>query len=282
MNITRAMDSFDVLQVKEDATVGEIKESLIYHVEMFCGEDGSKKNRDGDYLAEIYHEHYKRLMNPEEKAKLIEERKFRETNLGAEHNPYENALVPKTLEEKENCIITSMNKEVIERYSKMEPKTSFSLKKVPLKNTYVIVGQDCSLIFANSVYQLWHDIKTIDSKTGKIFEEKSADFYNLKDCFFKRYLFYTNGDRGYPYFALPWANEQIFKVNGVLSVAFLASKIFPNSLVYNGKIKDRDFRQVYEIIYKYLKENSDYVANLFEDVDEEEVNKRMLLTYNKC
>lgn len=276
MNITRAMDSFDVLQVKEDATVGEIKESLIYHVEMFCGEDGSKKNADGDYLAEIYREHYKRLMNEEERAKLIEERRNK-VNDSSDNllKPYENALVvPKTLEEKQNYIITSINREIIERYSKIEPKTSFSLKKVKLKNTYIVVGQDSSLIFANSIYRGVNDFNREDKLTGKIKKEKNAKLYSLKDCFFKQYLFGTSG--GYPYFELPWAQGQIFKVNGILSVAFLASKIFPNSLIRNGKIKDRDFRQVYDIIYRYLKENSDYVASLFEDVDEDEVNKRML------
>lgn len=275
MNITRDMDSFDVLQVKEDATIGEIKESFRYHVEMFCGENGGKKNADGEYLSEIYYEHYKRLMNPEEKAKLIEERRNKVNNSSDNWlKPYENALVvPRTLEEKEHYIITSINKEVIERYSKIESNTSFSLKKVKLKNTYVVVGQDCSLIFANSIYRGVSDFNREDKLTGKIKKEKDAKLYSLKDCFFKQYLFGPSG--GYPYFSLPWAQGQIFKVNGILSIAFIALKIFPNSLVHNGRIKDSDFRQVYEIIYKYLKENPEYVASLFEDVDEEEVNKRM-------
>lgn len=279
MNITRDMDSFDVLQVKEDATVGDIKESLIYHVEMFCGEDGSKKNKDGDYLAEIYHEHYKRLMNKEERAKLIEERRNKVNN--SSNNllrPYENALVvPQTLEEKQNYIITSINREIIERYSKIEPKTRFSLKKinfkkVSLKNTYVVVGEDCSLIFANSIHCGSDDTERKNPVTGKAETLKDAPLYKMSDCFTTQDIF---GELAYFWFEIPWAQGQIFKVNGILSIAFLASKIFPNSLVHNGEIKDRDFRKVYDIIYRYLKENSSYVASLFEDVDEEEVNKRM-------
>lgn len=275
MNITRDMDSFDVLQVKEDATIGEIKESFRYHVEMFCGENGGKKNADGEYLSEIYYEHYKRLMNPEEKAKLIEERRNKVNNSSDNWlKPYENALVvPQTLEEKQNYIITSINREIIERYSKIEPKTSFSLKKVKLKNTYVIVGQDCSLIFADTVPCGSDNVDRVNSETGKV-EKENAPIYSLEDCFFQQNLFGL--DNGYHYFDLPWDQGQIFKVNGILSIAFLASKIIPNSLVHNGEIKDRDFRKVYDIIHRYLKENSSYVSSLFENVDEEEVNKRML------
>lgn len=190
MKITRDMDSFDVLQVKEDATAKEIKESLIYHVEMFCGEDGSKKNADGEYLAEIYREHYKILMNPEEKAKLIEERRNKVNNSSDNWlKPYENALVvPRTLEEKEHYIITSINKEIIERYSKMEPNTSFSLKKVPLKNIYIVVGQDSSLIFANSVYLRAEDTKRKNEETG-IIENINATVYMLVDYFTRQNLF---------------------------------------------------------------------------------------------
>lgn len=279
MNITRDMDSFDVLQVKEDATVEEIKESLRYHVEMFCGENGGKKNADGDYLADIYYEHYKRLMNKEERAKLIEKRRNKVNFSDILLRPYENALVvPRTLEEKEHYIITSINKEIIERYSKNESKTSFSLKKinfkkVSLKNTYVVVGQDCSLIFANSIYCASGDTERKNPVTGKAETLKDAPSYKMSDCFTTQNIF---GELAYFWFEIPWAQGQIFKVNGILSIAFLASKIFPNFLVHNGKIKDRDFRKVYDIIYRYLKENSSYVSSLFEDVDEEEVNKKML------
>ena len=79
---------------------------------MFCGEDGSKKNKDGDYLAEIYHGHYKKLMDKEEKAKMIEE--LRQMKDDSCDNSNENALmVLKTQEEKQNYMITSINREII-------------------------------------------------------------------------------------------------------------------------------------------------------------------------
>lgn len=273
MNITRDMDSFDVFHLEEDATDEEIKSALKFHIEMYCGEDGNKKNKDGEYLLKIYHEHYKRLMNKEERAKLIEERNKVNNSSNNLLRPYENALVvPQTLEEKQNYIITSINREIIERYSKIEPKTSFSLKKVKLKNTYVVVGEDCSLIFANSIHCGSDDTERKNPVTGKAETLKDAPLYKMSDCFTTQDIF---GELAYFWFEIPWAQGQIFKVNGILSIAFLASKIFPNSLVHNGEIKDRDFRKVYDIIYRYLKENSSYVASLFEDVDEEEVNKRM-------
>lgn len=272
MEITSNMNSFDVLHLKENATDEEIKEAFKYHAETFCGEDGSKKNKDGDYLAEIYHGHYKKLMDKEEKAKMIEELRQRKNNPCDNSNKNE-LMILKTQEEKQNYMITSINREIIERYSEERPKVKFSLKKVSLKNTYVIVGQDCSLLFANSVYLRCEYTKRKNEETG-IIENINAAVYKLEDCFTCQNLF---GGTAFYRFALPWDDGQVFSVNGILSVAFLASKIFPNSLVYNGKIKDRDFRLVYDIIHNYLKDNSLYVASLFEDVDLEEVNKRMKL-----
>ncbi len=272
MNITSNMNSFDVLHLKENATDEEIKEALKLHVDMFCGKDGNTLNADGEYLLKIYHEHYKKLMDKEEKARMIEELRQRKNNPCDNSN--KNALmILKTQEEKQNYMITSINKEIIERYSEERPKVKFSLKKVSLKNTYVIVGQDCSLIFADSVYRGHSDVERKD-ENGQMKKEEDATLYTLEDCFFKQNIL-NAGDACWPYFALPWDQGQVFKVNGILSIAFLASKIFPNSLIYNGKIKESDFRLAYDIIYNYLKQNSLYVASLFEDVDEEEVNKRM-------
>lgn len=273
MEITSNMNSFEVFHLKEDATDEEIKEAFKLHIDMFCGKDGNKKNVDGEYLLKIYHEHYKKLMDKEEKARMIEELRQRKNNPC--NNSNKNALmVLKTQEEKQNYIITSINNEIIERYSKNESKTSFSLKKinfkkVSLKNTYVVVGQDNSLLFADLVYKGYANVKRKDKK-------EEADLYSLENCFFKQDILST-GEAGWPYFALPWDQGQVFKVNGILSIAFLASKIFPSSLVYNGKIKESDFRLVYDIILKYLKNNPLYVASIFEDADLEEVNKRMKL-----
>ena len=271
MEITSNMNSFEVFHLKEDATDEEIKEAFKLHIDMFCGKDGNKKNVDGEYLLKIYHEHYKKLMDKEEKARMIEELRQRKNNPC--NNSNKNALmVLKTQEEKQNYIITSINKEIIERYSEVQAKTKFSLKKVSLKNTYVVVGQDCSLIFANSVYRGRANVERKNEEKERLEE---ATLYSLENCFFKQDML-SAGAGGWPYFALPWDQGQIFKVNGILSIAFLASKIFPLSLVYNGKIKESDFRKSYDIILNYLKQNSEYVASLFEDVDEEEVNKRML------
>lgn len=213
-------------------------------------------------------------MDKEERARMVEELRQKKNNPCENFSSNKNSLmVLKTQEEKQNYIITSINKEIIERYSAVQPKTKFSLKKVSLKNTYVIIGQDCSLLFADAVYKGSKNMKREDPITGKTKTEKDADLYTLKEYFFKQNIFGV--DSVFPYFALPWEDGQVFKVDGVLSVAFLASKIFPNSLVYHGKIKESDVRLVYDIILKCLEQNSLYVASLFEDVDEEEVNKRM-------
>jgi len=273
MNITKDMDPFDVFHIDENATDEEIKAAFKFHVDMYCGEDGNKQNRDGEYLINIYHEHFKRLMDKEEREKLIEARKLRRTNSTDITLPdsYETALVvSKNFQEKQKYMITSMNQEIIQRYSEIEPKRTFSLKKHSLKNTYIVVGEDCSLLFSNKRGGTYIDAKRENSETGKKEVLKDAEHYTLYECFTGQNIF---GAVCFPWFNLPWSDGKIFWVQGVKSIAFLASKIFPPALIHHRKVRDCDFRQTYDIIFRYLNQNSDYVASLFEDADEEDEDK---------
>ena len=276
------MDSFDVFQLEESTTNEEIREAFKNCIEKFCGENRNAKNRDGEYLWEIYQEHYKRLINPEEKKKLIEERrnKMKESltendkKLDSAHGIYESTLViPKALEVKQNYLVTSVNQEIIKQYSEMDLKKKFSLRKVRIKDTYVVIGEDCSLLFTDSMRTSYAEATRINEETGEVVETlPNTAFYSLYDSFTRQCIL---GNYAYAWFSCPWDRGQVFEVQGVLSIAFLASKIFPNALVDCGKVKMNDFRLVYNIISQYLNDNSDYVASLFKDVDREEVTKRM-------
>ena len=282
MEITRDMDSFEVFHLPEDATDEVIKKEFIFHVEHCCGEDGNKQNANGEYLFSIYQEHYRILKDPEKRAELIEKRRLRlknssvGENLGndALHDLYKNALVvSNNLEEKQKYIITSMNQEIVRKYSQTYPKRPFSLKKFPLKNVYVVVGEDCSLLFTNSVYGGDSSVQ-YDSEKEQVEISKDRT-YALEDCFTDQNIFGT--DRIIPWYETSWNRGEIFYVQGVPSFAFLASKIFPNSLVHHGKVKDCDFRQTYDIISNYLHEHSAYVASFFDSVreaEEEEKDKK--------
>lgn len=262
MNITKEMDSFDVFNLKEDATEEEIKKQFELRVEMYCGEDGKKQNANGEYLFNIYQEHYKRLMNSEERAKLIEQRRLRLKNNDALHGSYETAPVAiKSSRRKEKNLITLINREIVQKYSEMQPRRTFSLKRYSLTNGYVVFGEDCSLLFTECVYIGNSGIR-YNAKTGKFENPDDAPVYTLNNCFTGQDIFGT--DIVLAYNDLPWIYGELFEVQGVSSFAFMASKIFPNFLIHNGKIKDCDFRQAYDIISKYIHANPDYVASLFE------------------
>ncbi|MCI8588626.1 MAG: hypothetical protein HFG40_03135 [Bacilli bacterium] len=267
MNITKEMDSFDVFHLSEDADEAEIKKAFSFHIDTFCGEDTNRKNVEGEYLINIYHYHYKKLMDPEERGKLLERRRSK---------PKNELLISSVPEATQSHVITSINREVVQKYGSAISKGRFKLfrKKIPLKDVYIVFGEDSSLLFAQDIYSGYTTAYKEDPNTGKVRELDQEAHFSLCDCFTYQNIF---DNIRWAWFERPWIQGQIFRTNGILSTAILGSRVFPHGLIHNGKILECDFRKSYDIIHNYLRANSEYVKSIFENVDEEEVDKRMKL-----
>lgn len=268
-----SMNPYVLLQIKQTANENEIREALKKQIDLYCRREGNRKNNDGEYLHQIFRNAAKDLLDPEKRRKIDEEiskenelhgvvsYKYSENKKQEENENYrvvkgDNNIQLEEIDEKELAVkrsqytITSINDVVL---SQLESLNSgfICLHRYYTSHLYAIIGEDNSFIFA-------HEMK--EKK-----DNKNPSYY-LESTFADQDLCENNR---YSKDSRPWIDGQIFQINGVNSISFVATKIIPDQLIkvdgYGYKaISSKSLEKLSNVIKQYMINNPDFTKQIFD------------------
>lgn len=269
-----------VLGLKETATAEEIRRALKERVSKYCGRDNNGKNADGEYLQTIFLQSAKDLLDPSKRAKIDEELSAERLKNGV--IPYVKKNVENSYENKKENTFGTRNGElnklstkeenesvamIVEKHKIKYFNASLILKsltiippfifdrKVTLADILAVIGEDGSFMF----------VKEVTSTVKDDYEEYVG--YSLNNVFTRENCFGKN--TVYSWEDRPYCHGKIFEINGIKSIALMASKFIPVNMIQRESITEDNLKNVSSCISEYLASNPQIIEGIFGESEAE-------------
>ncbi len=234
---------YAMLEVKENATIEEIKEAYKKKLRSI---DENTKDVDGLYLIQKYKEAYSILSNPESK-------RIYDIELSTNREDY--SLIPVGDNSKDKIYMTCINNEIIHNL-KIRLDRNKSYKKVNAKCIYPIICNDYSFIFAEEYQAYDNIIEKIFSRPNPLYLRNLFTKQNLTFSHYKSYL--------------PWEEGFKFRmISGVYGICYPCAKFVPVDLIDDkGKIYLSDLKVLTNYIQDFCLKNKEEVDDTFSKTKE--------------
>lgn len=226
-----------VLNVHQSATNDEIEKARKTQLKEQCGIDQNIKNENGEYLSHVINQAADDLLNSEKRKEIDE--KLSNKNVPDLYRSPDNLL---------NFVLTSINSEVMSRENKIKLNRFLFSRKIECNKLFIGVLNNGDCIYL--IEDFWYG------------GENEKRWY-LYEYFSRRQVTTGRKDQN-----CPWDKLEVFKVDGLLALAFPAYQVLPNSLMINGKISENALREILPIIQKSIKSNANQIQQLFETEQE--------------